>query len=122
MKKVETLMQALPYIRRHRGKTFLVKLGGAVADEKNGLAGLAQDLSMLMQRILKEDGIPPGRLPEFRKYLGQVTNETARVGRIVSDLLAFSRRGKPQQAQAVGEVGQPARRPVLPCSRSARSS
>ena len=29
-----------------------------------------------------------------------MTNETARVGRIVSDLLAFSRRGKPQRAPA----------------------
>jgi two-component system, NtrC family, sensor kinase len=29
-----------------------------------------------------------------------VTNETTRVGRIVSDLLAFSRRGKPQRAPA----------------------
>jgi two-component system NtrC family sensor kinase len=48
--------------------------------------------------MVKEDGVPPERLPEFRKYLGQVTNETARVGRIVSDLLAFSRRSKPQRA------------------------
>lgn len=47
MKKVDTLMQALPYIRRHRGKTFVVKLGGAVADEKAGLSGLAQDLALL---------------------------------------------------------------------------
>ena len=40
------------------------------------------------------------RIEEFRKYLAQVTNETARVGRIVSDLLAFSRRSKPQRAPA----------------------
>ena len=42
----------------------------------------------------------PSRMEEFRKYLSQVTNETARVGRIVSDLLAFSRRSKPQRAPA----------------------
>ncbi len=47
MKNIEILMQALPYIRRHRGKTFLVKLGGAVADDKAGLAGLAEDLALL---------------------------------------------------------------------------
>lgn len=33
----------------------------------------------------------------FKKYLAQVIHETARVGRIVQDLLAFSRRSKPQQ-------------------------
>jgi signal transduction histidine kinase len=55
---------------------------------------------MLMQRMLKDDGIPPGRIEEFRKYLGQITTETGRVGRIVSDLLAFSRRGKPNRAPA----------------------
>jgi signal transduction histidine kinase len=53
-----------------------------------------------MQRILKDDGIPAGRVPEFRKYLSQVTNETSRVGHIVSDLLSFSRRGKPQRSAA----------------------
>jgi two-component system, NtrC family, sensor kinase len=53
-----------------------------------------------MQRILKDDGIPEGRIPEFRKYLGQVINETTRVGRIVSDLLSFSRRSKPQRSLA----------------------
>ena len=48
MKKVEILMQAMPYIRRHRGTTFLVKLGGAVADEKAGMASMAQDLALLV--------------------------------------------------------------------------
>ncbi len=43
---------------------------------------------------------PAGREAEFRKYLGLISTETARVGRIVSDLLAFSRRSKPQRAPA----------------------
>jgi two-component system NtrC family sensor kinase len=55
---------------------------------------------MLMQRVLKEDGIPPGRVEEFKRYLSQVTAETSRVGRIVSDLLSFSRRSKPQRSAA----------------------
>jgi len=78
----------------------LGQLSASVAHEINNPVSGVLNLSMLMQRMLKEDGIPPNRLPEFRKYLGQVTNETARVGRIVSDLLAFSRRGKPQQVPA----------------------
>jgi two-component system NtrC family sensor kinase len=55
---------------------------------------------MLLQRILKYDGIPTGRIDEFRGYLRQVTDETGRVGRIVKDLLAFSRRSKPQTVDA----------------------
>jgi two-component system NtrC family sensor kinase len=78
----------------------LGQLSASVAHEINNPVAGVLNLSMLMQRMLKDDGIPPGRLEEFRKYLGQVTNETTRVGRIVSDLLAFSRRSKPQRAPA----------------------
>jgi two-component system NtrC family sensor kinase len=78
----------------------LGQLAASVAHEINNPISGVLNLSMLMQRILKEDGIPPNRLDEFRKYLTQVTNETARVGRIVSDLLSFSRRSKPQRAPA----------------------
>jgi two-component system NtrC family sensor kinase len=75
----------------------LGQLSASVAHEINNPISGVLNLSMLMQRMLKDDGIPPGRIEEFRKYLGQVTNETSRVGRIVSDLLAFSRRSKPQR-------------------------
>lgn len=78
----------------------LGQLSASVAHEINNPISGVLNLSMLMQRILKDDGIPAARVPEFRKYLQQVTSETTRVGRIVSDLLAFSRRGKPQRSQA----------------------
>ena len=78
----------------------LGQLSASVAHEINNPVSGVLNLAMLMQRMLKEDGVPPERLPEFRKYLGQVVGETSRVGRIVSDLLAFSRRGKPQRAPA----------------------
>src|ERR1017187_7214831 len=82
----------------------LGQLSASVAHEINiPIAGVL-NLSMLLQRMLKDDGIPAGRIEEFRKYLTQVTNETARVGRIVSDLLAFSRRSKPQRAP--GDVNE----------------
>jgi signal transduction histidine kinase len=71
-----------------------------VAHEINNPISGVLNLSMLMQRMLKEDGVPANRIQEFRKYLSQVTSETTRVGRIVSDLLAFSRRSKPQRAPA----------------------
>ena len=78
----------------------LGQLSASVAHEINNPISGVLNLSMLMQRMIKEDGIPASRVEEFSKYLSQVTHETARVGRIVSDLLAFSRRSKPQRAPA----------------------
>jgi len=78
----------------------LGQLAASVAHEINNPIGGVLNLSMLMQRLLKDDGVPPERLADFRKYLGQVASETSRIGRIVSDLLAFSRRSKPQRQPA----------------------
>lgn len=47
MKKVDVLMQALPYLRRWRGRTFLVKIGGALADDASALASMAGDIALL---------------------------------------------------------------------------
>jgi two-component system, NtrC family, sensor kinase len=78
----------------------LGQLAASVAHEINNPVSGVLNLSMLMQRILKDDGIPPERIPEFRKYQAQVISETTRVGRIVTDLLSFSRRSKPQSSDA----------------------
>jgi two-component system NtrC family sensor kinase len=78
----------------------LGQLSASVAHEINNPISGVLNLSMLMQRIVKDDGIPPHRLPEFRGYLAQVVNQTSRVGRIVADLLSFSRRAKPQSGEA----------------------
>ena len=79
----------------------LGQLSASVAHEINNPVSGVLNLSMLLQRMLEGRWrFPQNRIAEFRKYLGQVTSETARVGRIVSDLLAFSRRGKPQRAPA----------------------
>jgi two-component system NtrC family sensor kinase len=78
----------------------LGQLSASVAHEINNPVAGVLNLSMLMDRIVGESGIPPQRVAEFKHYLGQVTAETARVGRIVSDLLAFSRRSRPQSANA----------------------
>ncbi len=73
----------------------LGQLSASVAHEINNPISGVLNLAMLMQRIMKEEGVPKERVEEFRKYLTQVVNETTRVGRIVQDLLAFSRRSKP---------------------------
>ncbi|HQN07881.1 MAG TPA: ATP-binding protein [Thermoanaerobaculia bacterium] len=77
----------------------LGQLSASVAHEINNPLSGVLNLSMLMQRILKDDGVPKGREAEFRRYLEQVVAETARTGRIVSDLLAFSRRGTPVRSE-----------------------
>lgn len=96
-RQLQAAQQKLQYNDR---LASLGTLAASVAHEINNPIAGVLNLSMLMQRILKDDGIPEGRVPEFRRYLTQVTNETSRVGRIVSDLLSFSRRGKPQRSAA----------------------
>ncbi|HEX4786778.1 MAG TPA: ATP-binding protein [Candidatus Sulfotelmatobacter sp.] len=78
----------------------LGQLAASVAHEINNPVSGVLNLSMLLERLMASGNYPPGREAEFRKYLGLISTETARVGRIVSDLLAFSRRSKPQRAPA----------------------
>lgn len=47
MRDVTLLKEALPYLRRHRRRTMVVKLGGEIAANAQALASLAQELSLL---------------------------------------------------------------------------
>jgi two-component system NtrC family sensor kinase len=78
----------------------LGQLSASVAHEINNPISGVLNLSKLVERIMQEGRVPPGREEEVRKYLSRISAETARVGRIVSDLLAFSRRSKPQRSNA----------------------
>lgn len=95
--RTEQLKEAHQKLLRSDRLASLGQLSASVAHEINNPLSGVLNLAMLMQRMVKEDGIPPQRIEEFKKYLGQVVNETSRVGRIVQDLLAFSRRSKPHQ-------------------------
>ena len=77
----------------------LGQLAASVAHEVNNPISGVVNLTMLMQRIMKQGGVPPERQEEFRGYLASVAAETQRVGRIVSDLLSFSRRSSPQREE-----------------------
>jgi two-component system NtrC family sensor kinase len=94
--RTEQLKVAHERLKQTDRLASLGQLSASVAHEINNPLSGVLNLSMLLQRILKDDGVPPGRIEEFRKYLSQVVSETTRVGRIVQDLLAFSRRSKPQ--------------------------
>jgi two-component system NtrC family sensor kinase len=78
----------------------LGQLAASVAHEiNNPLSGIL-NLSVLLERIVRADGIPKGREDEVRKHLGQISLQTERVARIVTNLLAFSRQQRPQRAPA----------------------
>jgi acetylglutamate kinase len=47
MDRVTNLKQALPYIRKHRGKTFVIKLGGRVMENREALLAIAEDITLL---------------------------------------------------------------------------
>jgi len=45
--EVEVLLQALPYMRQHKGATFVVKCGGEIARDPEALGHLAGDVALL---------------------------------------------------------------------------
>lgn len=47
MRDVRLLKEALPYLRRHRRKTMVIKVGGEIAANQAALDSLAQDISLL---------------------------------------------------------------------------
>jgi two-component system NtrC family sensor kinase len=93
----DRLREALGEISQ-AGQQLEAKVAERTAHEINNPLSGVLNFSALMGRILRDDGVPRERVPEFRGYLERVTEQTARAGRIVSDLLAFSRRSKPQRA------------------------
>jgi two-component system NtrC family sensor kinase len=98
--RTEQLRRAHQHLLQTDRLASLGQLAASVAHEINNPLSGVLNYSALMGRILKEDGVPKERLAEFRGYLERVTEQTARAGRIVCDLLAFSRRSKPQRAPA----------------------
>jgi two-component system, NtrC family, sensor kinase len=76
--------------------TSLGKLSASVVHEiNNPLTGILNFIK-LMQRLLGK-GSPGGTdLTNLQNYLGIVYNETSRVSKTVSNLLAFSRKTKPE--------------------------
>jgi two-component system, NtrC family, sensor kinase len=98
--RTEQLRQAHQRLLQADRLASLGQLAASVAHEINNPLSGVLNYSALMGRILKEDGVPPDRVAEFRAFLERVSEQTARAGRIVSDLLSFSRRSKPHRAPA----------------------
>jgi two-component system, NtrC family, sensor kinase len=98
--RTEQLRAAHGKLQQSDRLASLGQLAASVAHEINNPISGVLNLSVLLERLMASGEFPVGREREFRKYLSQISTETARVGRIVSDLLAFSRRSKPQRVRA----------------------
>ncbi|MEN8148690.1 MAG: ATP-binding protein [Planctomycetota bacterium] len=78
----------------------LGRLAASVAHEINNPIGSVLNFSALMQRLMTAEGVPAERRDDFRRYLAQIVSETSRAGRIVTDLLSFSRRSHAESVPA----------------------
>jgi acetylglutamate kinase len=84
-RKLELLREALPYIQKFKGKTFVVKFSGKVTENKENLASLAEELALLHQVGIKLCVIHGGgkQLSELAQKLGVA--QTVIEGRRVTD-------------------------------------
>ena len=83
--KLNLLREALPYIQKFKGKTFVVKFSGKVTEDKENLASLAEELALLHQVGIKVCVIHGGgkQLSELAQKLGMA--QTVIDGRRVTD-------------------------------------
>src|SRR5437867_10204357 len=83
--RLDLLREALPYIQRFKGQTFVVKFSGKVTEDKENLASLAEELALLYQVGIRVCVIHGGgkQLSELAKKLGVV--QTVIEGRRVTD-------------------------------------
>lgn len=82
---LDLLREALPYIRRFKGTTFVVKFSGKVTEDKSVLMSLAEELALLHQVGIRVCLIHGGgkQLTELAQKLGVV--QTVIEGRRVTD-------------------------------------
>lgn len=85
IENLDLLREALPYIQRFQGKTFVVKFSGKVTEDKENLASLAEELALLHQVGIRVCVVHGGgkQLTELAKKLGVV--QTVIEGRRVTD-------------------------------------
>lgn len=82
---LDLLREALPYIQRFKGTTFVIKFSGKVTEDKSILISLAEELALLHQVGIKVCVIHGGgkQLTELAEKLGVV--QTVIQGRRVTD-------------------------------------
>ena len=83
--RFELLREALPYIQRFKGKTFVVKLSGKATEDADNLASLAEELALLHQVGIRLAVVHGGgkQLSDLASRLG--VEQTIINGRRVTD-------------------------------------
>jgi acetylglutamate kinase len=83
--RLDLLREALPYIQRFKGQTFVVKLSGKVTENQENLSSLAEELALLHQVGIRICVIHGGgkQLSDLAKQLG--VEQTIIEGRRVTD-------------------------------------
>ena len=83
--RLDLLREALPYIQRFKGQTFVVKLSGKVTEDQENLTSLAEELALLQQVGIRICVVHGGgkQLSELAKKLG--IEQTIIEGRRVTD-------------------------------------
>ncbi len=108
-KRLDLLREALPYIQRFKGKTFVVKLSGKTTEDPANLASLAEELALLHQVGIRICVVHGGgkqlselasrlgveqKIIEGRRVTDDATLEMAKMvfaGKINTDILAALR-------------------------------
>jgi acetylglutamate kinase len=83
--RLDLLREALPYIQRFKGKTFVVKFSGKVTDDRDRLNSLCEELALLHQVGIRVCVIHGGgkQLTELAEKMG--VEQTIIEGRRVTD-------------------------------------
>src|ERR1700704_5812347 len=83
--RLDLLREALPYIRRFKGKTFVVKLSGKVTEDHAGLISLAEELALMHQVGIRLCVVHGGgkQLSDLAALMG--VQQTIMEGRRVTD-------------------------------------
>lgn len=83
--RLDLLREALPYIQRFKGKTFVVKFSGKVTEDREHLISLAEELALLHQVGIRICVVHGGgkQLSELAKKMG--IEQTIIEGRRVTD-------------------------------------
>ena len=83
--RLDLLREALPYIQRFKGKTFVVKLSGKVTEAHEGLISLAEELALMHQVGIRLCVVHGGgkQLSDLAKLMG--VEQTIIEGRRVTD-------------------------------------